>query len=217
MKKITLCLIGLLLTSAAWAQQTKYQQAMVRNLATLDTVTRKTTYRALIDAFERIHRVETSEWAPVYYMAYCAAELAKAERDPAKIDAAADRAEAYLNTADSLHANPVEVLCLRSILAFARLNVDFMERGPKYMKLGNQYLQKALAKDPDNPRANLLLAQSSLFTPEQFGGDKQAGYKLLKRANQLYATEPTDPIAPTWGKDIAAQLLAKYEKQLATN
>ncbi|RYC68446.1 MULTISPECIES: hypothetical protein [Spirosoma] len=216
-QKLVLCVLVTLLTSPAWAQLTRYQQAMTRHIAVIDTAVRKSTYVALFNSFERIHRVETSEWAPVYYMAYCAAELAKLERDPARIDAAADRAEAILNTADSLHATPAEVLCIRSMLAFTRINVDFMERGPKYMQLGNQYLKQALAKDPENPRATLMLAQSSLFTPEQFGGDKKLGHKLLKRANQLYDLPVADPLTPRWGKADAAQLLAKFEKELAAN
>ncbi len=198
----------------AQAQQSKYETTMSRQLMVLDTAMHRNTFTTLFNAFERIHRVERSKWEPAYYMAYCASKLSFWERDPSKIDATADRAEILINQADSLNAPVAETLCLRAMLTFTRINVDFMERGPKYLPLVNALLLQALKKDPGNPRASFLLATSKLSAPEQFGGNKKAGYDLLKQARELYGKTEATALMPRWGKINTEKMLASYEKEL---
>ncbi len=64
------------------------------------------------------------------------------------------------------------------------------------------YFGKAFAKDPDNPRTNLLKGTSELFTPEAYGGGPDIALDTLTTALNCFEEEKiTNPMKPSWGKD----------------
>lgn len=78
----------------------------------------------------------------------------------------------------------------------------------------NEYLAKALEKDPENPRINLLKGISILFTPEQFGGGADNALEFLNKSVNLFESESIkDPIKPSWGKEEAYTFLGMAYKQ----
>lgn len=87
----------------------------------------------------------------------------------------------------------------------------------KAMELGfksYEYLAKALEKEPENPRINLLKGASILFTPEQFGGGADNAMEFLKKSVNLFEKESIkDPIKPSWGKEEAYTFLGMAYKQ----
>jgi tetratricopeptide (TPR) repeat protein len=87
----------------------------------------------------------------------------------------------------------------------------------KAMELGfrsYEYLAKALEKEPENPRINLLKGASILFTPEQFGGGADNALEFLHKSVNLFEKETIkDPIKPSWGKEEAYTFLGMAYKQ----
>ena len=78
----------------------------------------------------------------------------------------------------------------------------------------NEYIAKALEKDPENPRINLLKGASILFTPEQFGGGADNAMEFLNKAVNLFERETIkDPMKPSWGKEEAYTFLGIAYKQ----
>lgn len=77
-----------------------------------------------------------------------------------------------------------------------------------------EYFAKALQKEPNNPRINLLKGTSDLYTPEIYGGgpDNAIGY-FNKSINLFEKENIKDPIKPSWGKEEAYTFLGIAYKQ----
>lgn len=208
MKTITTLVALVLISTLSNAQSEKYRKAMETQVATYDTARSAATLQRLLGAFSRIGAAEKTQWLPYYYAGTCATGLANREDDKARIDTWTDQAEAFAQKADSLSPNNSEVSVLVATVHFARINVDFMGRGPKYSALGAQALQKALNENPNNPRAMVVLAQLRLSAPSGFGGDKPQACQLARKAKEIYATEPATGIQPHWGRSSADRVVA---------
>jgi len=73
--------------------------------------------------------------------------------------------------------------------------------------------EAAIKIDKQNPRAYFVLASNDFYTPEQYGGGKEAE-KLLLKAIELPAQKTNNPYLPSWGKEEAYEMLIKlYMKQ----
>lgn len=210
MKTIVLTLLTLsVFHSLSFAQSDKYQKAMARNVAIFDTAQSAATMQTLLGAFDRIAAVEKTQWLPYYYAGMNAVNLANREPDKSRIDGWADQAEIFAHRADSLSPSNSEVSCLLAMIQFARINVDFMGRGPTYSARGAELLQQALKQNPANPRAMLVLAQLRWSAPAGFGGDKAMACQLASKALTIYNTTPMDGIAPHWGHKNAQKMADK--------
>jgi tetratricopeptide (TPR) repeat protein len=85
-----------------------------------------------------------------------------------------------------------------------------MGLGPKSF----EYSAKAFAKDPDNPRINLLQGISLLYTPEAYGGGTDKAVNLLEKSISLFEKENIkDALKPSWGKEEAYTFLARAYAQ----
>jgi len=81
------------------------------------------------------------------------------------------------------------------------------------MEISN-YFGQALAKEPDNPRVNLMKGLSDLYTPEQFGGGLDVAVQSLTKAVDLFETEMVgNPVEPSWGKEEAYTFLGMVFKK----
>lgn len=210
MKTLVLTLLNLLIIhSLSFAQSDKYQKAMAHNVAIFDTARSSATSQALIGAFERIAAVEKTQWLPYYYAGMIAVNLANREADKNRVDGWADQAEVFAHRADSLSPANSEVACLLAMIQFARINVDFMGRGPTCSARGAEFLQQALKQNPANPRAMLVLAQLRSSAPAGFGGDKALACQLASKALAIYTTTSTDGIEPHWGGKNAQKMADK--------
>ncbi|NSL89940.1 hypothetical protein [Chitinophaga solisilvae] len=202
------------LTTGAMAQSAQYQDAMSKQTSDLDSgyVFTPDGLQQKANTFERIADAEKSQWLPYYYAAYCNIMHAFLLQDKSKIDPLADKAEASLDKAEALSPKNSEIACIRSLIASARLTVDPMTRGMKYGMEAGQQIQLAKTYNPENPRVYMLLGQSFLFTPEQFGGSKVKAKENLEVAVQKYAAfKAESPIVPHWGELYTKELLSKAQ------
>jgi tetratricopeptide (TPR) repeat protein len=88
----------------------------------------------------------------------------------------------------------------------------------KAMTLGMasfDYLSKAVAKEPENPRIHLLQGISLFYTPQEYGGGADKAIESLARAVSHFDREVVrDPLQPSWGKDEAYTYLGiAYEQK----
>jgi len=66
-----------------------------------------------------------------------------------------------------------------------------------------QHIEKALAAEPDNPRIQFLKGFYQLYLPEMFGGGADNALPYFEKAIELFDKEKiTDPMKPSWGKDV---------------
>ncbi|HVB04302.1 MAG TPA: hypothetical protein VNE41_11350 [Chitinophagaceae bacterium] len=210
MKKIFYSLCICCCVISATAQSSRYIAAMEENVAPLDSVSSMDSLQILSNNFQRIAEAEKSAWLPYYYAGYCQALIAYMEMDMNKVDGYADQAAIFAAKADSLSPNNSEVLCLKSMVASARIKVDPMTRGMQYGMQSGQDLQKAETLDPANPRVYLLEGEGKFYTPAAYGGGKAAAKPLLQEAVDKYGSfKPKSDIDPRWGEAQATQLLAQ--------
>jgi hypothetical protein len=213
MKKLFLSAVIICLASITFAQSDKYINVMKVNIAQLDSVMAKGNAVELANNFERIGNAEKTQWLPFYYAGYCTVMNAYNEKDVDKKDAIADKAQQFINKADSIFGKEnSETDVIKSMIATAHMTVDPQSR---YMTYGPQiaeYLEKSKRLDSTNPRPVLIQAENTFYTPEQFGGGKDAAKSFFDRAKTLDDNfKPETEISPNWGKNAINYFLSQYK------
>lgn len=207
--KTILILIALFISMAAVSQENKkYNEAMKRNIAMLDSATAMNTFQQMANSFERIANAEKDKWLPYYYSSYALARLTYMMEDKTAVDPVLDKAQALIDKADSLQPDQSEIYTIRSFVLSARIMVNPMSRGAQFGPQSAMVLEKAIQLDPSNPRCYLLKGTSAMYTPPAFGGGKDKAAILLQTAIDKYAAfKPANELMPTWGEARAKALL----------
>ena len=187
--------------------QTAYEKAMTEKTTKLDQIKTADGFTALSNDFLRIGEKEKSQWLPYYYAAFAQIQkgrLMMQQNNLSELDAVAAEAQKPLDKAMELNPENAENFILTKMIHSLKMMVDPMTRYMTEGTLAAQALAKAEKLDPDNPRITLLKAEDTYFTPEQFGGSKEKGMELFKKALQQYETfHPKSALDPDWGKEEA--------------
>jgi len=119
----------------------------------------------------------------------------------------------YLEAATEKDPNFGELFALYSFL----LGYEIALHPERAMSLGpksSEYSAKALEKEPDNPRINLMEGISLLYTPEAYGGGVDKAIGFLEKSISLFEKENIkDVLKPSWGKEEAYTFLARAYAQ----
>ena len=168
MKKVILVLaVAVATTFSSFAQSEKYYGAMGASLQQYGTAKTPEELDALAAKFERIGDAEKTQWLPFYYAALIKTNKAMQTQGVA-IDKLADEAAAILAKAEAIEPNNSEILCVKSMIATAKMLVNPMERWMQYGQASSEAIAKAKAADATNPRPYMLEALSKKNTPENF-------------------------------------------------
>lgn len=213
MKKLIFLGVVILFVSTTFAQSEKYVNAMRQNIALADSIMQKGNAVELSNNFVRIGDAEKDKWLPYYYAAYCTISQAFSEQDNSKKDAIADKASEYLSRAEAiLGKDNSEINVIKSMIATSHMMVDPQSRFMSYGSKATEFAKKAEMQDPTNPRPVLLAAQNTFYTPEAFGGGKEAAKPLFEKTKQLYESfKPETELSPVWGKENVAYFLSQYK------
>ncbi len=181
---------------------------MKRNIAMLDTATSMNTLQLATNSFERIANAEKDEWLPYYYCAYGIGRMSYLLTDKSTVDPMLDRAQVFIDKADSLQKDNSEIYTIKSFILSARIMVDPMARGAQFGPQSGVVLEKAIQLDPENARPYMLKGTAALYTPAAFGGGKDKAAVLLQTAIEKYkAFKPAGELMPDWGEQRAVQML----------
>ena len=213
MQKLLLSAAIIFLTAATYAQSDKYVNAMKTNIGMLDSMMANKNSIEVANNFERIANAEKTQWLPYYYAAYCTIIHSYTEQDNSKKDAIADKAQQLLDKADSLLGKEnSETDVIKSMIATAHMMVDPQSRYMSYGASANDLIEKSKSLDSTNPRPILLQAENTFYTPEAFGGGKDAARPLFEQAANLYtAFKPETELSPNWGKTTVDYFLSQYK------
>lgn len=186
---------------------------MKKNIALIDSAIAKNNMIDLANNFQRIADAEKNQWLPYYYAAYLTALQGIMIQDNTQKDALADKAGSLLSAAQRiLNKDNSELYVVTSMIATIRLTVDPQTR---YMTYGPEItaaIQKSEKLDPTNPRPVLLEAQNVFYTPESFGGGKEAAKPLFEKASKLLGTfKPETELSPVWGKSLLDFFMKNYQ------
>jgi hypothetical protein len=192
------------------AQNPEYVKAMEEVVSAVQSAQFGSDLTEHENKFERIASVETKEWLPNYWAAYCLMMNSYIEKDADKKDLLLEKAEKMIATAEKLMPNNDEIEVMKANIASARMAVDPQNRWQKYGTISGKSLKMAQKINPENPRAKLLEAQGIFFTPENFGGGKAKAKPLLEDAIQKFAKfKPNSSIAPNWGEMTAKWMISQ--------
>ena len=202
MKFITITIITFLF---AFNLPNSYEAAMEAAIEKLYQAQSAEALQEAGNTFERIAQKESDKWHPLYYAAYAQIMLTSRATEAAQQDKYLDRALEHLKTAKALSANNSELLALEGFVHMLRIPIDPATRGPQYSGMSMGALQKAIALDPENPRAQLLLSDMQYGTAQFFGSDTSEACETLQKAIDLFETaQAENKLDPAWGKEWAA-------------
>ncbi|MES2777433.1 MAG: hypothetical protein V4722_24855 [Bacteroidota bacterium] len=213
MKKVILCIAIITAGFAANAQSQKFAGAMKKFLTALDSAKTGEDLQNIANDFERVANAEKTQWLPYYYSAYCLVMKSYQEKDKKNIDPLMDKADALLASAEALMPANSEITTMQAMATQCRMMVDWsrgMTLGPKCAQLIGKAQQQMPA---ENPRAYMFASQTAYNTPEAFGGSKEKGIQLMKKALAAYTTfKPESEMHPNWGKEYVEKTLIEWSK-----
>jgi hypothetical protein len=212
MKNLILSILLVFFTSAFFSQSKKYVALMKKNITLLDSAKNEVDFLDVATSFEKIAQTEKKEWLPNYYAGMAYALLAF-EKEGEEIDKWADKAEVFINRADSLNRDNSEIYVIKSMCSTSRIMVDPMSRGFMFGKEAYDYSQRAMELDPNNPRPYAYKGQGAFYTPESFGGGVTKARPYLTKAVERYKIfKPQSELHPNWGEKMSADLLKKCDE-----
>jgi hypothetical protein len=212
MKKINITLAIVFITTLSFAQSKKYVKSMQTTMEQLYSADTVTDFDPVINKFSRIAQVEKTEWEPYYYLALAHTFKATSTKDLQAKDQSLDLALEALNQADYLSENNTELIALEGFVNMIKISVDPMTRGQALSPGIMTSFSKALKMDPNNPRANLFMAQMQIGTARFFGTSIERPCLLIEKAIPLFDQEKAQPsLAPTWGKPSALNYSAQCQ------
>lgn len=204
----TFIILFVMLTSMSAFATDKYTEQMHKHIQAVYTAKSTEEYQVAINALDRIALAEKTKWEPFYYSAFGNLMLATNENDGGKKDAYLDLALASVQKGKSVAPDESELIALEGFVHMIRVTVDPAARGQQYSSLAFQHFGKAMALNPNNPRAQALMAQMQFGTAQFFGSSTSEACTLARKAlAQFDAAQTENPLAPRWGKEMTVQLL----------
>lgn len=208
MKTKILSVALFLIATSLFANDARYLEVMSKNIESLYTAKTIEELQASVNTIERIASSERTKWEPHYYVSFGYVMMANREADPVKKDAFLDLAMAALGSAKRLNESESEILALEGFVYMIRVTVDPASRGQQYSGLSFQSFEKALALNPENPRAMGLLAQMKYGTAQFFKASTEEACLTAGTALKKFDTYKSEnPLAPRWGRKMVEGLL----------
>ena len=207
MKTVVLIAAMIFSVNLAMADDSEYLETMMKNIDLIYRAKTLGEVQQAANAFDRIANAEKTKWEPFYYASFGYIMMATMEQDVAKKDALLDQAKVFVDKAATLKANDSEIGTLEGFISTMRVSVDPATRGQQYGGLAMQAFGKALAVNPDNPRALALMAQMQFGTARFFNSSTAEACATVSKSLEKYdLPKSADPLAPTWGKGMAQGL-----------
>ena len=209
--KITFLLFLLCLTGLYAQTNQRLEKALGAAIGDLHKAETAADLKPVINKLERISQAEAAEWLPTYYLAYAYLQMAMKS---AGSEAAQylDLTQHQLDKLEKLQPNNSEVVALQGFKHMIYMAQDAASRGQEYAPKTIATFQKALALDPANPRAHLLLAQMQYGTAEFFGTSTAEACEMVEKSLELFGQQEEETIEPNWGKEMALFYINKCEE-----
>ncbi|MGW8122828.1 hypothetical protein ACV07N_09210 [Roseivirga echinicomitans] len=210
MKKLTILLAIFISSFTLNAQnQDAYINAMVKGLQSMGAERNLENLQSAAGQFERIAANVNGQWHPHYYAALNYINASFLTEGVKAKDQLLDKAKPFVEKAMELAPNNSEVVALDGFYLMAQLAADPNSRGQSLSGLASQTFGHAMQLDAKNPRAMALMAQMQYGTAQFFGSSTAGACGLAEKSIPLFnAEEKGKSFEPTWGIEVAEQLMA---------
>lgn len=210
MKKNVIVFVLLIASLAVFAENKAYKNEMKKNIEQTAKAQSLDELLEMSNNFERIAMAENDQWLPWYYAAYASINACYMGLPKSKMDQRLDKAQEMIDKAGELSPENDEIEVLQGFLYQTRIQVDPQSRGQQYSMQSNANFAKAIKMNPDNPRADFLMAQNLLYTPAAFGGGPENACPKYRSAAEKFATfKPASELAPNWGESMNREMMKK--------
>lgn len=201
--KTIIITIALIISSLLTAQ-TSFEQGMGKALGLWGEGKAKEA----LDLMERIAAAEKNNWLPNYYVALINTTEAFNPANKEKVPAMIIKAQNAIDNATLISPNNDEIMVVQAMLYTVILIQDPMTNGVKYTGLVMEQYGKALAINPNNPRAVFSKAEFEIGSAKYWGTDTKPMCAQIEKSIQLFANfKPETPFSPKWGLDRAQEAL----------
>lgn len=209
MKKVITFITVLFFSIGLHAQDASaYERYMLETLSLYDSVKTLDDYKEIVNRFERIANAEQDQWLPSYYsgLTYIYMSFVRGLEDDQRDDYIEKALEA-IDKAQAINGETSEIVVLRGYAYMAKVSVSPALRGMTLSSKVAGYFEKALAMDPQNPRANLMAGRWKYGSAQFFGSSTADACALMQKALELYqAQEEEKSIDPSWGENQAVSM-----------
>ena len=210
----TILALAITFTTTYSFAQTAYEKAMLPKVQMIEMPKANLDdYTAQANDFARIGDKEKTLWQPYYYAALSIIKKGRElmqKNQVAQLDDVAKEAQNYIDKAEALSPNNAEIFLLKKMNHGLKMMVNPMERWQTEGQAAQVALNEAKKLDPENPRISILEAEDLYFTPEQFGGNKQKGIELFKKALEQFKTyKVKSSVDPNWGQGEANYFISQ--------
>jgi len=202
MKKTTLFACAMFMATLVMGGDEKYYQKMGETLSGFSTCTSVEDYQNLANRFRVIANVEKEEWLPLYYQAQCYILISFMDGlSPEEKDAYLDQAFSLIDNMNEMAPREAEIKVLEAFCLTGSLVVNPPQRAMNTTPLIHAAIAKALALEPNNPRAIFLRISNEMGTASYFGEDTGTYCAQARELLQNWDSyKLKSPIHPSWGK-----------------
>lgn len=214
MKKLTL-IIGIIVAAFTVQAQNQqaYMQAMGKGLTAMGSAQSFEDYQKVAAQFERIAMNAKSEWHPSYYAALAYLNMSTRVEGISEKDQWTKKSQTFVDQAMEIAPNNSEVVALQGFQYMIVLAADPNSRGQMLSPKAMQYLGQALQMDPENPRANIFMAQMEFGMAQFFGSPTANSCERAQKAVDLFKSQANEQsIEPNWGADTAEEMVKQCSK-----
>lgn len=211
MKKTTLFVCAMLIASLAMAGNEMYYQKMGETLGGFASCSTVDDFQDLANKFGIIANVEEEEWLPLYYEAQCYISISfMGSLSAIEKDSYLDKASYLIESMAELAPGEAEVEVIRAFYLTGSMVVNPPQRSMTIAPQIHAAIGRALALEPDNPRAAFLRISNKMGTASYFGEDTapycEEASNLLQNWDN-YALK--SPIHPNWGKEEVSGIVKR--------
>jgi tetratricopeptide (TPR) repeat protein len=207
MKKILFIAGVLLISQKMLGNDTLYYPVLRNSIELACKEYKLDNYRQLANCCERVLSVYKDDWLPYYYGAYAYANMSFIETKEGDKELYCDRAQNLLDEVFKIKPDESELFVLQSLVYYARMSVNPMLNGPRFITKATNTLNEAEKLDPLNPRVYYLRGKSTMNTPKFLGGGKGVAIPIFEKALTLYKNyKQKSTVHPDWGKEDAERL-----------
>jgi len=157
--------------------------------------------------FERIAQAEEDEWIPLYHAANVLISTQFRIQDLTQRNAMLEKAKGIIAEAHQRSENNSELTTLEGLLYTGYVSMDPGTYGMKYSAKIMQLHNKAVAMNPDNPRALANKIEYEMGTAAFFGNDTAPFCEQMKEIIPKFENQKlSEPFAPSYGIERAKKV-----------